>query len=186
MGFGGSRQANACIDGSRGGFRLLVPLVAIACVALLAGPAYAHDMGHRIPSGSQVDIGYHGLTEASRLATDWNINNNLHPTHLGTINVYVNQVREINVLDADYSPLDWSGLWECVKWMGTTQYCEQANVHYNLRYNHSLSATRWLACHEFGHALGIAHNGYGCMSATVYNVDQYLRSHNTDHVNAWY
>jgi hypothetical protein len=167
-------------------FALLVAVMPSLVLTVLAVPAAAHDLGVRIPDGQNVDINYQNLTDNFRVATDWNINNNLHPTNLGTINVVVNSVRELNALDADYSPLEWSGLYECVDFDSSTGICRQGNIHYNQRYNHPETARRWLACHEFGHGLGIDHNLNGCMPAETYDADQFLQQHNVDHVNDWY
>lgn len=149
-----------------------------------APPARAHDLGHRIPDGQNIDINYQNLTDAFRVTTDWNLNFNFHPRDFGTINVVVNSVREINVLDADYSPLTWSGLYDCVSL--SSGVCSQANIHYNQNFPHTETARRWLGCHEFGHAWGIAHNTGGCMPGDQYNSSTVYGTHNTGHIDAWY
>lgn len=167
--------------------RVLTLGFALALIYPVAPQARAHEFSPpiRIPNASNINFNYQDLTNDFRLSTDWNINNNFHPrSAFGTINVVVNSVREINVLDSDYSPLTWSGFYECGSY--SNPVCYQANVHYNLRYAHPESARRWLGCHEIGHAWGIDHNENGCMSGTVYNSGQSYGQHNIDHIEAWY
>lgn len=167
------------------------PVVLAACLTLLAllipATAQAHDLGHRIPDGGdRLNIAYHDLTADFQAAMNWNVNNNLHPTDIGTIGVHVGQVDHVNAFDDDYSPLTWSGLWTCVNSSGVV--CTQANVHFNLRYSWSTSSRRWVACHEMAHAVGSDHyNGFGsCVHGTVFNSGANLHSHTVGEINSWY
>lgn len=163
-------------------------------VGAIPGAEATNDLGHRMPDGTPTFIMRNGLTAGFSDAVEWHRQNNMNPTDLTTL--YTSSVSEtyINIVDSDYGPIGWSGIWDCAVW-GSGNTCRRGDVYLN-RYtgsgyvpggSYDATERRSLVCEEVGHAVGLAHRktvSVGCMTQDWSRTS--WTDHDNSHVNNWY
>lgn len=102
---------------------------------------------------------------------------------------------DVNVFDSDYGDFNvWGWVW-CPNTSWTSgshpnKACRPQYLRFNLFYASAFNTAferRYMACHEFGHTLGLRHtdNTSSCMKADVATSDA-LRTHDIDIINDVY
>jgi hypothetical protein len=74
---------------------------------------------------------------------------------------------QIHVLSGDYGATGWIGLFETT--VDANGHYSHGHVHYNWTYVETDAMRYRVACHEFGHALGLDHGGGGCLEPGFVN-----------------
>ena len=146
---------------------------------------------------------YSDLESSSVDSTNWARVHDIDPTAASTVyDSSPDYYTDVTVFDQhydDYCNFNWSqkygdgggsGLATC-NYITSAKNCESADVRYNLNWTDGASALNdhILACHENGHALGLAHPdttaemiGKGCMNMGT--GVQYYTSHDKSHLTA--
>lgn len=170
--------------------------VAVVIVVLtLVSPAPAgatNDSGVRVPNGQDVGLYYSNLDAAFETAVQWVRANRINPTDVQTIRKSASAA-DMRLGLANYAwPPDQWGEYQCVQgfsYLGVF-ICTDGRVRFHSNRAWDATNRRDLACHELGHALGLAHRGDGaCMQAVVpYGAanNPGYGTHNLGHLNAWY
>lgn len=130
-----------------------------------------------------------------RAAVNWASLNVYNPTDLHTSETVDSSANDVIVRDSTYG---LNGIWG---WVDCDSTCPKTGAHpnrtgqrqglrFNLSYPNAFDTTferRYMACHEFGHTVGLRHNGAtsSCMYADV-AVSNVLNSHDISHINAKY
>ncbi len=138
---------------------------------------------------------YFGSVEVNqRAAVNWVSLNVYNPTDVNTSET-PNSDTDVRVWDNTY------GLNNIWGWVDCPSHCYKTGGHpnktgyrqelrFNLSYPNAFDSQferRYMACHEFGHTLGLRHNGNSgsCMYANV-ATSNVLDSHDVSHLNAQY
>lgn len=134
------------------------------------------------------NFSYHSLTAGNADASTWVRSNVMNPTDL---QAYLNApgMVDVDVYDGYYGDTGWVGVTQpknCT-WSGSRWKCN-SNVKFNLSYPSyydTASERRHIACHEFGHTVGLNHttNQTSCMGPPG---TLYWSSHDVEHINAYY
>jgi len=173
---------------------LAAAIFAVAMVATLlltaAPPARAHYFGPLYADNRDQSRYYDaGFTAGARAATDWTIEYSYQPTYMYWYKT-TTDIHGSNDIWYTVDPITPGNTGEtfCATRKGLTDTCE----HWHTTYQESWwgtagdTARRVLACHETGHTTGLYDGGtYGCMEQGQY-WNQYLGTHNRDHINARY
>jgi hypothetical protein len=69
---------------------------------------------------------------------------------------------QIHVVSGDYGLTGWIGLFDPNP-VDANGHWNHSHVHYNWGYVETNALRYRVACHEFGHALGLDHGGGGCL-----------------------
>ncbi|NUT35544.1 MAG: hypothetical protein HOV79_21030 [Hamadaea sp.] len=194
--------------------RRRIAFVAMSAMTIvLLGPALPANATNY--SGTTGDTGCTGLNEADNgshyfhyvdlsdhmtNATDWARTNNINPTDVNTYyDSTLDNLTDVVVRDqhyVDYCGKDWMqvpgdggvvGAAFCDR-LNSADECEQHTVRYNLNFTGGTSTDnrRGLACHEQGHALGLAHRDGSCMEQGYPKPTLNYSSHDRDHLNGNY
>lgn len=148
-------------------------------------------LGHRANwQGSIVSFHHVSLETAMHNASHWN--------EINVLNNQTDIVRQhtdayspsgVNHYDSDYGDTWWVGMWNCMVLYGGS-ICVQGRVRYNIGvYNESnVNYARSIACHEQGHAIGLAHStgGSSCMFSSPAQERPTYAPHDIAHINALY
>lgn len=144
------------------------------------------------PTGRVPIVSFHhvSLETAMHNASHWN--------EINVLNNQTDIVRQhtdayspsgVNHYDSDYGDTWWVGMWNCMVSYGGS-ICVQGRVRYNIGvYNESnVNYARSIACHEQGHAIGLAHStgGSSCMFSSPAQERPTYAPHDIAHINALY
>lgn len=144
------------------------------------GPEFADN-------GSQSRYYDAGFTAGARAATNWTIEYSYQPTDMywyyTTTDIHGSNDIWYTV---DPLPPGVAGLADC-RALQDPDECEHWHVTYDEPWWIGAGdvSRRALACHETGHTVGLKHGPYGCMEVGQYP-NQYLGTHNRDHINSRY
>ncbi|MGH9156713.1 MAG: hypothetical protein ACRD1K_12955 [Acidimicrobiales bacterium] len=143
-----------------------------------------------------------GLTGNMAAATNWARSNVIDPTDINTFDVgTVAFDTDVVVYDQDYTTYcgySWHspggsgvvGLNKCVLLAtNPANACEKNEIRYDESFTNSTTSDNrnGLACHENGHALGLAHVSSGSCMVTFYPKPLGYSAHEVfDHINAMY
>lgn len=138
---------------------------------------------------------YDSVVNPSETAADGARQDNLNPTDINTSKLgSPSPSTDVVLYDqyyTDFCGLPWSGLsgfTMCVSTNGASE-CEKHEVRFNLAAIDGLNPgnDKSLACHEFGHSVGLKHRSAGadgCMDPDHYYAG--YAGHDEDHINANY
>lgn len=172
-------------------------LVAVAMIALIpANSAIGTNLlGHRAGQNSTITVEGCNLESHISNAYTWTLVNNIIPTDI-SVSAYAcsSNGREIEVYDGNYGDTGWAGRWFCSSWDIDFIACTVGTIQINTRnpgYVHSGTSVdyhRAVLCHEFGHAVGLAHttSTSSCMRNPAVSAAKYYNSHDKIHINSLY
>jgi hypothetical protein len=151
--------------------------------------AYAHYFGPLYADNPSQSYYYDaGHTAGARAATTWTIEYSYQPTHM-TWYYTTTDIHGSNDIWYTVDPLPdpYTGITDCRARQDPDE-CEHWHVTYDEPWWIAADDVprRVLACHETGHTTGLKDGGtYGCMEQGQY-WNQYLGTHNRDHINERY
>lgn len=140
-------------------------------------------VGRNMTDSSNVVFNYVDVSRGQRRAANWVRANRIDPTVLST--TYASpRTRQTDVLVADKRYRTFCEVEQNIEWYpdgGTVGFttcdyrrpggrCDQAVTRFSRDFNEDFPrrARRSLTCHEFGHAIGLAHRrGPGCMPPSI-------------------
>lgn len=182
--------------------------VAFAVILMSARPIAANTFGSTACGGSprncvsvsydRFHYAYFFLVESSMYsATLVSIWNDYDPTDLVAAETTNSAIADVIVEDANFGLNGVAGWVEC-----PSSEPDQGGAHPNhwcqgqyLRYNYTYStyfddavSLAYMACHEFGHTVGLQHSteGASCMTANTPNGSGSLTAHDRGHINTRY
>ena len=164
---------------------LVVACAVGATVSLASSPAsanfgkwYANNAGHTFY--------YSALTTGMTNASNWVRWNVINPTDLNTD--LSGSTADVKVYDAYYGDVGWGGTSEGLS-PANSPVCNQFRVRFNLSWAPLTNSTvdqRHVACHEFGHTVGLLHTTAedSCLGGN--GATEKWSSHDVSHVNGYY
>jgi hypothetical protein len=159
---------------------ILAVALALGAPATVQG---SNDLGHiHGYSGSSITFYHVNLTSSMHNASNWTEANNVAPTDVS--NGHVDRTSSIsdgvNVHDDLYGDTGWNGLWQCLSYYSNR--CLFSQIKYNLSFMPtSTDYHKALACHEEGHALGLAHSSSTNLNSCTVTIPTASKRTYTDH-----
>ncbi len=154
------------------------------------------------PTTPTTDSNYIDLTSYMDAATDYARSHAIDPTDVYTsIDTTPDEHTDVDVLDryyVDYCGYAWytsatGGVIGAAKCdlLSSTSRCDRHSVRYSSTWGDGATTAqrRWLACHENGHALGLAHRSAtdSCMVPSLpASLTSTFSGHDVAHINANY
>lgn len=158
---------------------LLVALPSQA-YALNFGAYYADDRAHSVKYEDLLQLIKDGIYDSRTI--------NYDPTVLNTSYESNHDLADVANYDGNYTAETWYGITSCVTTLPASK-CDHWHIQYNLKYIDTANEAFHTACHELGHSVGLKHRppgetaNLGCMDQPS---DNYLGTHNYNHINGWY
>jgi hypothetical protein len=144
-------------------------------------------------------VQYVNLTSQAQSVLNWTRVNNYNPTDVDTHGeTNPNPATDVRVEDDDYTGttcgVTWlaspdgtgmAGLTPCQSLTGSR--CQQATIYLDNDFVGPQTTTmeRSLACHEFGHTLGLMHRSPGCLVSPL-SGSTAISTHDTEHLDWHY
>ena len=154
-------------------------MVCLGAIAMAGnfGPHFANGPTHRFK--------YDNLTSQMNNASDYARNNDLSPTRMDAPKTSDHGNSDVHVMDNHY---DWNyaGTAQCMN-PQDSQVCNHFHVKFNMKYDYTWSQAKSLACHEFGHTVGLRHDN--SRSTCMHSDDKWpvgYSDHDRNHINNRY
>jgi hypothetical protein len=171
---------------------MLLGLLAGTITTGVAATAHGTNFGAYYTNGRSMTFHYSNLTTGFRDASNWARKNVMNPTDLNTSTTSTfSMSNDANVYDRDYGDTGWVGIVDCRSAASST-VCNSFRIRFNTSYRFTTAQRRYVACHEFGHAVGLKHRSStsSCMGTPLpgspTSAQLAWSSHDRNHVNGRY
>ncbi len=181
--------------------RILVAATSAVAVALAAATVAATNFGPQgdcgdgrccvcYADGTRHTLWQPNLGEAFENAFDWARREIYAPTDLRVPKVDTHGASDVAAYQDDYGDTKWFGIVDCIDYVNDN-VCSHWHLHVNSSYGpYTRHQRRVLACHEFGHTVGLQHvnDDDSCMdnNGALGSERARLRDHDIRHINRRY
>lgn len=166
-------------------FGTVTSIIVMAMTIFVSSAAWATNFRSPFANNSHHIFHWDSLTAEFQNAADWSRINNIGVTDMTTA-VDQHSAADVHVVDAFYNK-PWGGQYECIDMQAfSTTECKHAHARFDLSDPWGDGTRKVIACHEFGHSVGLGHRTQDCMRGEELSPENNYDQHSKDHINGRY